>query len=467
MDRLDERSPQFPKPNFLSNPLDQAAERLERNLSRSSEPTRYPITERWSRILLVAAMFFFSFAPALRTFRRYPFNKDYILWYYTGRAVVDGHVLYPDPGGSKAFPFMYPPSCAAMLALGSLLGQPAFVIGLEVINSIAWAAAILLALRLTTGRIRGMHPLIYLAPTICVLPFVSDTYLLGQPNLLLLALMLGAAACLKSKRQTLAGALIALAAAIKAFPVLAVFYLVRRRQWKATASMLVVLAALLLILPCAFLKPSRSWNDLKTWTKGMVLKYDADTIAQRPERAYGFKNQSLVALTNRLLRPVPADAESKTSWRVNLADLDFRTVNVVIVLTAASLCLLYLAVLAGTRFPEQIADEWALLLLLILMFTPLSFNYAYVWLFFPLMVAVADGPPGETLQRKVWTVWLSVCAGLLAVTIFAPRTTQAYGNLFFTALLLYLGLSVRVLRSRGSAYESLATKSGSLALTRH
>ncbi|GAC1336059.1 MAG: glycosyltransferase family 87 protein [Isosphaeraceae bacterium] len=456
MDRLDDSLTNLSKPPRLSSrryfPVDPAAP------AEPNERTRYPITERLSRVLLVVSMIAFSFAPVLRTFRHHPFNKDYILWYYTGRAVVDGNTLYPK--GTKAFPFMYPPSCATFLALGTLAGERAFVIGLTTINSIAWAATILLALSLTTRRFTGMHPFIYLGPTLAVLPFVSDTYLLGQPNLLLLALMLGAAECLRSKREVFAGTLIAIAAAIKAFPVLAIFYLIRRRQWKATASLIVVLGSLLLALPCTFRGPSRSWDDLKTWTKGMLLKYDADTIAQRPERAYGFKNQSIVALANRLMRPVSADAESVKNWRVNLVVLDFRNVNIVIVCAAGALCLLYLAALAKSRFPDRIPAEWAMLLLLILMFTPLSFNYAYVWLFFPLMVAIADGAPVDRRRRLAWIAWLSLVVSLLIVTIFAPRTTQAYGNLFFAALILYLGLGVRAIFSRPVGSDVVACGGG-------
>ena len=110
-------------------------------------------------------------------------------------------------------------------------------------------------------------------------------YLLGQPNLLLLCLMLGAFACLRGGRPWSAGALVGLAAGIKAFPVLALGYLVYRRQWKATAATVVTLAALLLVLPMPFRGPAKAWGDLVVWTKGMVLKYDEGQIAQRPSAA--------------------------------------------------------------------------------------------------------------------------------------------------------------------------------------
>ncbi len=37
-----------------------------------------------------------------------------------------------------------------------------------------------------------------------------------------------------------------------------------------------------------------------------------------------------MALANRLLRAIPADGEAKDGWRVNVANLDFATVNKII-----------------------------------------------------------------------------------------------------------------------------------------
>ena len=121
---------------------------------------------------------------------------------------------------------------------------------------------------------------------------------------------------------------------------------------------------------------------------GMVLRTRRE---HRPASdGFGHKNQSLMALTNRLLRAIPADAEAKDGWRVNLADLDFATVNKIIVLSALILGGLYIGVMPkkANRNRASSAIEYAMLVLLILMFSPLSFNYAYVWLLYPLTLAV-------------------------------------------------------------------------------
>ena len=49
-------------------------------------------------------------------------TKDYGLWYQVGLAVRQGLDIYPRPETGRLFPFMYPPSAAAMLAWVSILG---------------------------------------------------------------------------------------------------------------------------------------------------------------------------------------------------------------------------------------------------------------------------------------------------------------------------------------------------------
>jgi len=404
-----------------------------------------------ARILaaLIAAMIAFSVAPIVNCLIGKEFNKDYTLWYQVGGWVLRGQEIYPKDG--RPFPFMYPPPAAAMLGVLSTLGYLPLVVILLLVNSAAWAACILLAVGLVTGRAFRQHPLLYLVPTLAVAPYVHDTFLLGQPNLLLLACMLGAFACLRRRYPGGAGVLIAFAAAVKAFPILALGYLVYRRHWRATAVTLVALAAFLIVVPIPFRGPARAWDDLKTWTGGMVLKYDAGSIAQRPERSYSFKNQSLVALANRLLRPIPADGEAKQTWTVNVADLDFRTINAVIAAAGLGLCGFYVAAMPrpARRTARTDAIEFAMLLLLILFFSPLSFNYFFVWLLYPLTVAmelILSAPAGSR-SRAARVAWLAATVTVMALPIPFPRVAQACGSEFFAGLILLIGLGCELRRS--------------------
>ena len=240
-------------------------------------------------------------------------TKDYGLWYQVGLAVRQGVDVYPRPETGRLFPFMYPPSAAAMLGFVSVLGPLGSLLFLVLVNSASWLACVWLSLWLALGPGGRRHPLLVIVPSLAVIVLIYNIYLLGQPNVLLLALLLGAFACLRLRSQAGAGALVATAAAIKAFPILVLAYLVYRRMWIASATTVAVLAAWLLIAPLPFRSPDRVIDDVVVWSKGMIFTYNSYGIAQRPFRSYSYKNQSIMAIAHRLLRDVPADGEAVLS----------------------------------------------------------------------------------------------------------------------------------------------------------
>ena len=395
-------------------------------------------------IFIVTAIAF-STVPLLHYFRGRTI-MDYKLWYETGKHVLAGDEIFFLRSGK--YDFMYPPSCALFLATASLLGQAGLILLLVAINSVAWFSSARLAAILANGHRFVNNVWLYLIPSLLVIVYIWSSYHLGQPNLVLLALMLGAFVALRAKREVSAGALIALAAAIKAFPVIAIIYLIYRRYWNAALSVVVTLTFLLLILPAPFRGFERAWCDLEKWSSGM-LKYDAAAVAQRPMRSYTWKNQSLVSVSNRLLRHVDADAASAPHMPiyVNLADLRFRTVNAIIISVALALGILFITVMPqrGMRTAESDAIEFALLLLIMLMITPLSFGYFFSWLMLPFAVITQ-----WVLAGKGWALlWWSVPAvAILALALPFPRGAQLYGNTFFATLLLFLGLAVELLRCK-------------------
>src|SRR5207247_8481285 len=130
--------------------------------------------------------------------------------------------------------------------------QGGLIFLLVVINSVAWFYSAKLSAILATGQRRTTNLCVNVVPSLLMIVYVWSTYHLGQPNLVLLALMLGAFAALRAEREIIAGGLIAVAAAIKAFPVIVIVYLLYRRYWTAAASLMVALVFLLLILPAPF-----------------------------------------------------------------------------------------------------------------------------------------------------------------------------------------------------------------------
>jgi Glycosyltransferase family 87 len=396
----------------------------------------------WVFILMATV---FSALPLLRYVRGHSIF-DYELWYATGKHLLAGDEIYFFRAGK--YDFMYPPACALFLAGASLLGQGGLIFLLVAINSVAWLCSAKMSASLATGNRGTTNLWLYLVPSLLVIVYIWSSYHLGQPNLVLLALMLGGFAALRAKRELVAGGLIAVAAAIKAFPVLAIIYLIYRRYWTAAASLFATLAFLLLILPAPFRGFERAWRDLEKWSAGM-LKYSEVSVGQRPMRSYTWKNQSLIAVSNRLLRHVDADAASAPHEpvHVNFADLKFPIVNAIIISIALILGIWFIAVMPqrGMRTADTDAIEFALLLLMILMITPLSFGYFYSWLMLPFAVCTERVLVGKG-SGILW--WILPVLGLLALGIPFPRGAQLYGNTFFATLLLFIGLSIELLRRK-------------------
>jgi hypothetical protein len=393
-------------------------------------------------LVFVVTATVFSVLPLLRYLRGHTIF-DYELWYATGKHVLAGDEIYFFRAGK--YDFMYPPPCALFLAGASLLGQGGLILLLVAINSAAWFCSAKLSAILATGQRGKINPWLYLIPSLLVVVYIWSSYHLGQPNLVLLALMAGAFVALRANREVVAGGLIAVAAAIKAFPVLAIIYLVYRRYWKAAISLVATLVFLLLVLPAPFRGFERAWHDLEKWSAGM-LKYSEVTVGQRPMRSYTWKNQSLIGVSNRLLRRVDADAASAphTPVYVNLTDLKFPVVNAIIISAALALGIVFIAVMPqrDMRTAESNAIEFALLLLLMLMLTPLSFGYFYSWLMLPFAV-ITQRVLIEKGSAVLW--WTLPALALLALGLAFPRGAQLYGNTFFATLLLFIGLSIELL----------------------
>jgi hypothetical protein len=395
--------------------------------------------------LFIAAATVFSVLPVWHYFRG-GHLFDYKLWYDTGQQVLAGQEIFFFRSGK--YDFMYPLPCALFLGGASLVGQGGLIFLLVAINSVAWFYSAKLSAGLARGE-RGTRNLwVYIVPSLLVIVYIWSTYHLGQPNLVLLALMLGAFAALRKEREIIAGGLIAIAAGIKAFPVMAIVYLLYRRYWAAAASLVVALVFLLLILPAPFRGFERAWRDLEKWGAGM-LRYSEAGVAQRPKRSYTWKNQSLVGVSNRLLRRVDADAASAQHdpVYVNFADLKFSAVNAIVIAFALMLAVIFIAVMPerGTRTAESDVIEFALLLLLMLMITPLSFGYFFCW----LMLQFAVMTQRVLVGRGCAILWWGLPAlALLALGLIFPRGAQLYGNTFFATLLLFIGFAFELLRCK-------------------
>ena len=382
-------------------------------------------------------------------------TKDYWVWFQTGQTVLQGGEVYPDQ--FHKFPFMYPPPCAIFLAPVSALGLTGLVIVLVLVIAAAWIGSIIFAVRLACRETERGNILPYALPSLLMGAHVWGNFLLGQPSLVLLALMLGAFIALQRKRDATAGLLIAFAAAIKAFPAIAIVYLIYRRYWTAAAAMIIACTFFLVILPIPFRGYSTAKEDVQRWSNGMLFKYDESGVGQRLGRSTSWKNQSIWGVANRLLRHIEYDHKFEPHEPVyaNFADLDFRMVNKIILAAALGLGLVFIAAMPrrARRTSETDAIEFALLLLLMLMFTPLSFGYLFAWLIYPLTVVTARAVNGTASRVLIGCAIAAVL--LLALSSPFRVVADAYGNAFCAALVLFAGLALELWRIKRAPTASL------------
>ncbi|HMQ35503.1 MAG TPA: glycosyltransferase 87 family protein, partial [Chloroflexaceae bacterium] len=200
-------------------------------------------------------------------------------------------------GGLDVVAYIYPPVFAALLRPLAALPHGAAA-ALWFWLSLAWLA---LGVALTArwaglGRAGLVAGLLWAA----ALPPTHDTLLLGQVNTLLLALVAGAfAAAGREPRgawgEALAGALLALAAAIKLFPAVFVLVLAAHGRRRAVAAFALALAALM-GAGALVAGPGLTW----AWLAEVLPRY-----------AGGFAtpfNQSLALAIGRLFSPTEVTA---------------------------------------------------------------------------------------------------------------------------------------------------------------
>lgn len=405
-------------------------------MTQTHEPQ--PPAVRWPRppfgpytpeILFVVSALALSVWPLVPQLFGHGKSKDYALWYDVGRDVLSGQSLYP--GGS--FAFLYPPFAAVLLAPFSLFGRAFSILCLDLVNVASWWTASKLSEGMTGLPGRKAWWVMALPSTLLVGP-VYDMFDLGQPNLLLLAIMLAGLFCLDRKREWTAGAMFAAAAALKAFPIAVFPYLVWRRRWRAALSMAVMLGVFLVVVPAPLRGFERNFAELRTWASGMVFSASEKGFGQRPAQNWGWKNDSLIAVTHRFLRPINAEAETRTAKPiyVNVLNLTYDQANLVLLALVGLVGLGFVASLPPERrrTPASNAAEYALLIALMTIASPLARGYYFVWLIFPYTVLIqwAAGDPEPRVRRIVtWVLLAAETLFMLGASVGLPHWPGALG----------------------------------------
>ncbi len=400
----------------------------------------WPDLRRWPDVLFIVASIALTADVLVPEIWGNGKTKDYALWYWAGQQVLHGGDLYTQPADGP-LEFLYPPPAAILLAIPSYFGKLPLYICLSAVNAAAWWMTAQFS-HAMSGLGRTPGPWLFALPGFVTISFVFDMFDLGQPNLLLLAMMLFGFWLLQHERPWMAGSMFALATAIKVFPVAVLPYLVWRRRWSSAASMVVYLGVFLFVLPAPVRGFQRNVAELQTWYQGMVGSSSEQGFGQRAEQNWSWVNQSIIAVTHRLTRAVNynQDNPDKPPAYMNVLDLDFKTANWIVVAISLAIGLGFIGVMpAPSRTtPRSIAEEIGILFCLMTVASPLARQYYFIWLFYPITVLIQRAAYDHRPAVRAGT-WLALAAaGLLmclSLPIF-PNDLQAYGNnLVATALI--------------------------------
>jgi hypothetical protein len=371
-------------------------------------------------------------------------TKDYPLWFWAGQQVLQGKDLYPSDS-SAYFEFIYPPLPAILLAIPSWFGKIPLYLCLSFLNAAAWWMTSELSNAMTgSGRIPG--PWVAALPGFVTVTFVFDMFDLGQPNLVLLAMVLLGFWWLQNGRPWVGGSMFALATAIKVFPVAVLPYLLWRRRWAAAASMVAFVGIFLFLVPAPIRGFERNVSELSTWYRGMVGSSSEKGFGQRDEQNWSWVNQSIIAVTHRLTRPINYNQDDPTQppRTMNLLDLDFRTANWVVLAVSFLIGLGFVAVLPPRSKMTRLsnAEELGILFCLMTVASPLARQYYFMWLFFPITILIhrAMYDPRPNARAGTWLL-LALAGGLMTLSFpIYPIYFQAIGNNLAATAVLIAGL---------------------------
>ena len=391
-------------------------------------------------------------------------TKDYPLWFWAGQQVLKGGDLYPS-NPNAYFDFLYPPLSAILLAIPSYFGKIPLYICLSLLNAVAWWMTLQLS-NAMTGSGKIPQPWLAALPAIVTISFVFDMFDLGQPNLILLAMMLLGFWLLQHGRRWASGSMFALATAIKVFPIAVFPYLLWRRQWASAASMVVFLGIFLFVVPAPVRGFQHNLAELKNWYLGMVGSSSEQGFGQRGEQNWSWVNQSIIAVTHRLTRPVNynQDNPAKAPAYMNVVDLDFKTANWVVIGISVAIGLGFLAVMppVSRRTPRSDAEELGILFCLMTVASPLARQYYFIWLLLPLTVLMhrAAYDPRAAVRKGTWTV-LAIAGVLVGLSLpVFPNDLQAFGNNLFATALIAGGLVWHILHPPPEGKTSSLSASG-------
>lgn len=323
-------------------------------------------------------------------------------------AQSDGRTFY------AANPFyIYPPFFLTLIWPLTKLPAPAAAAVFETAKWIALVVALRLAWRLCSRPGEDLPPIVALGSLLCTWRFIDNDFGMGNINVLLLCMVLGGCWLATRGRWYAAGAIIAVAAAVKLTPALLLVYWAYKGWWRTWVGAAAGLLVCLVIWPAVWLGWEQNLQLLGGWYNAVVAGFVTQG-AVRSEHT----NQALVGILNRLFGPT-IDAERYV--QVTLIELSAAARNGLrLALSAGVLGVLAWACRGRGRVarrPLAHAAELGLVFIGMLLLSGLSWKAHFVTLLLPysvLLTYLADAR--HSRRRRVVGVSLAISFALCTLT---------------------------------------------------
>jgi alpha-1,2-mannosyltransferase len=387
----------------------------------------------WTRALTLLAVLF----AVLSTGNAINKGGDAAVFFEGGRRFLAAEPLYA--GSSAADGFIGPPFQAAFFApfaalnavspvaarlLWHALNLACFALGVWW-SVEAWNAA--------RGRL-GLSELTWLpmlfAPLAAILLPLQTNFEHQNMNALLLAFIAGATVQLLIGSSIVAGVLIGVATALKAFPALLIVYLLVRRQWTAALAAIASAAALSIVLPLGVYGYAGFTDLARTfWRLGN---------SGWPVRG---NNQSLVAAIDRLTAGhlgIGDVSGVRVAEAAPLAATIFAGVAVVLLLIQ------FVTLLRTPRARSAVPVEMASVSVLAILLSPIAWDH-YWTMMFPAFLIIYGSSDRRLLGGAApWLFWVAavLTSGLSPLTLGRSgfNLARALSVDTLAALVLFAGL---------------------------
>jgi len=343
--------------------------------------------------------------------------RDFQVYWEGGRRVLAAESLFRAEDGHYVFKYL--PAFAIVVAPWSLLplrAAQAVWFGLSVIGL---TFVLQSSARLLPGRRRPTW-LLVVAAIVALGKFYGHELVLGQVNLAVTALAIGALGAFRRNRDGWAGALLGASVAVKPYGIILLPYLVVTRQRRAAACLASVVVAAL-VAPVVAYGPSGAVEQHRLWLATIVGSTPSTLVTQ--------DNISLFAMFGKWFGVGPI------AW-----SLGFLSVAVMVGLVAL--------VIARRPASEAVYLEIALLLMLVPIVSPQGWDYMLV-MATPAVMLVVD-----RIDRLPRALGVSVGLALLAMglSLFDVLGRTAYAAVMRWSLVTICALvivaGVGVLRNR-------------------